>query len=93
LKLTAAETFSIPVTIELQYTDADVIGMDEAALELLVWDEIGQAWIKAQDTCISSGQPTRQIGSNALIVTTCAEGEFALAGGPYQLYLPIVRRL
>jgi len=82
----------ISITIELRYTDADVTGMNEAALEVLVWDEIGQAWIEAQETCALPTSPVRQTGSNRLIVSTCAEGEFALAGGSYQLYLPIVRR-
>ena len=92
LRLAHADIFSMPITIELQYTDADVIGLNEAALDLLVWDEIAQTWITAQDTCASVVSPVRQIGSNRLIVTTCAEGEFVLARGPYQLYLPLVMR-
>ncbi|MBI5565883.1 MAG: PKD domain-containing protein, partial [Chloroflexi bacterium] len=90
LRLANAETFLEPITIELRYTDADVAGMNEAALDLLVWDEIRQIWITAQESCASPMSPVRQAGSNTLIVSTCAEGEFALAGGPYQLYLPVI---
>lgn len=92
LRLADVEAFLTPITIELQYTDADVTGMNEAALDLLVWDEIGQAWITAQAMCTSPTSPIWQTGSNRLIVSTCAEGEFALTGKPYQSYLPIVKR-
>jgi hypothetical protein len=42
-----------------------------------------QVWFKAQETCALPMPPDRPIQANWLIVSTRAEGELALAGGPH----------
>jgi hypothetical protein len=79
-------------TVEIRYRDSDVAGWHEAGLELLWWDEAGQAWQPAHASCTNSPGPVREPEANILVTVACAVGEFALANGPLRLFLPLMHR-
>ena len=79
-------TFSVPVTITLHYTDADVAGLDEGTLMLEHWNESTSAW---QDA--ACGPYDRHPGENWLAVPICHLSRFALFG-KHTVYLPLALR-
>lgn len=92
LSAPAPATFLVPISIEIQYADADILGLDESALDLWVWDVDSPQWIRASDSCVSPTPTLRDPTVNRLVVSACAEGEFVLMSGPYQVYLPLAIR-
>jgi hypothetical protein len=79
-------TFIVPVTITLQYTDADIAGLDEDSLMLEYWG--GSAWVDA-----ACGAYDRHPDGNWLAVAICHLSQFALFGErEYLIYLPLVLR-
>jgi hypothetical protein len=66
-------TFSVPVTITLDYGQGDVVGLDESSLVLETWD--GGAW---QDA--ACGPYERNPDENWLSVPVCHLSRFALFG-------------
>lgn len=79
--------FLQPVTVILEYTDADVAGMNEARLLLHRWDPATSAWIDA-----ACGAYDRQPAQNWLSVPICHLSQFGLFGAVEYVYLPAVRR-
>ncbi len=83
--------FATPVTITLQYSDADVVGLIEEELYLYTWD--GSAWVDAVTEC---GWPLTAYGrypeENKLVVPLCHFTKFALVGDTNRIYLPLVLR-
>jgi sugar lactone lactonase YvrE len=79
--------FQQPVTVILEYTDADVAGMDETRLMLHRWDPAASAWVDA-----ACGAYDRQPAQNRLSVPVCHLSQFGLFGAMEYLYLPAVRR-
>jgi len=83
--------FEKPVTVTLQYSDADVEGIDEGWLWLKYWD--GAGWADVAETCEPASAYERHPDENRLRVTVCHLSEFALLGkGQYRVYLPLVMR-
>lgn len=77
--------FQAPVTVEINYSNADVRQVTEPSLELDTW--AGDAW---QDA--ACGLYDRQAAANRLSLPVCHLSEFALIGEPYRVYLPLVAR-
>jgi hypothetical protein len=79
--------FSVPITIEIHYTDADIAGLDEATLELRYWD--GSAWSTDGITVVE-----HDTANNRLVVSVAHLSEFGMfAEGFERLYLPLVLKL
>jgi hypothetical protein len=79
-----------PFNVEIIYRDSDVADWHEAGLDLLWWDEAGQAWRPAQASCMGNPAPIRAPDANTLATLACAGGEFALVNGPLYTYLPVL---
>jgi hypothetical protein len=62
-----------PITVTVRYSDTDVIGMNENALQLTYWT--GSAWEEA-----ACGEYDRHPGENWLAVPICHLTDFALLG-------------
>ena len=69
----AAFTFHNPISVQLQYLEEALVGLDETTLEVYAWDSAQQAWsqhglaVTAHDT-----------SNNQLAFTTSHLSEFAL---------------
>lgn len=87
----ATYDFSEPVTVTLQYDDADIRGVLEDQLYLYTWD--GTAWVDIVSDC---GWPPsayeRDLAVNRVTVPLCHASQFALVGGTHNAYLPLVLR-
>ena len=79
--------FLQPVTVILDYTDADVAGLNENTLTLQRWDAATSAWVDA-----ACGAYDRQPAQNRLSVPVCHLSQFGLFAPMEYLYLPTVRR-
>lgn len=79
--------FLQPVTVILDYTDAEVAGQDESKLELRRWDVATSTWVDA-----ACGAYDRQPAQNRLSVPVCHLSQFGLFGPMEYIYLPAVRR-
>jgi len=79
--------FEVPVTVTIDYTDADVAGIDEETLELRYWD--GETWSTEGIVVIE-----RDIVNNRLVVTLAHLSQFAMFGtGEHSVYLPVVLKV
>ncbi len=76
----------VPATITLEYTDADVAGLDEGLLLVERWKEATGTWEDA-----ACGAYDRHPGENWLAVPVCHLSRFALFGR-YTVFLPLVLR-
>lgn len=76
--------FQVPVTVTIQYTEADVAGIDEETLALRYWD--GETWSIDGIAVVE-----RDVVGNRLVVTLAHLSQFAMfgTGGP-SVYLPVV---
>jgi PKD repeat protein len=84
-------TFLKPVALTVNYTDADVQGLDENTLRLYYWDETTSTWADIASTCTPSGNYLRYPGYNQLTVSFCHLCTVGLAEGPSApVHLPIV---
>ena len=82
-------TFGQPVTITIQYSDDDVIGLDESSLALFYRDEIG--WHDAAQSCDPPSVYTRDLDENRISIAICHLSHFALFGPTRpRVYLPII---
>lgn len=87
--------FGQPVTLALQYSDADIAGIEESSLRISYWDGTRNTWRDAATTCSPTSVYTRDLDTNTLLVDVCHLSEFALLGvgeGTTFIYLPTVRR-
>jgi PKD repeat protein len=83
--------FSRPVTITVQYSDADVAGVDEENLRLRYWT--GSVWDDAANTCTPPSTYTRDLVQNVLGVPVCHLSRFSVVGQSLNtIYLPAVLR-
>ena len=77
-----------PVTLTIRYDEADIAGVDESTLQLLVWNS--GAWMPA-DTC---GDYVRDVDNNVLEVVLCHFSDYVLVGeraaDEQKLHLPII---
>ncbi|MDY6877926.1 MAG: Ig-like domain-containing protein [Chloroflexota bacterium] len=79
--------FNTPVTVTLNYTDADVEGVNEDNMLLECWNDSLSLW---QDA--ACGPYDRHPNENWLAVPICHLSRFALFEQQHQIYLPLVQR-
>ena len=79
--------FEAPVTVTLEYSDADLGGANEDTLALLTWDTSTQAWVDA-----ACGAYGRYPAENRLVVPICHLSRFGLFSESYAVFLPLVVR-
>jgi hypothetical protein len=84
-------TFNQPVTVTLNYNDADVAGMDENSLILYYWDTSTHQYIDAATSCAPASSYDRRPEDNSLAVPICHLSQFVLFGEPYLTYLPLIK--
>jgi hypothetical protein len=85
--------FVQPVTVTIEYTDADVAGIGEDSLTLLYWDGASGQWVDAASTCTPPSAYDRHPETNWLAVPICHLSQFALFGNQqHSLFVPLVRR-
>jgi hypothetical protein len=89
--LLSDQTFGVPVTITLHYTETDVAKTDESALQLLFWNAGSGKWDDASTTCAPPSSHDRHPNENWLAVPICHLSRFALFG-QRRLYMPVVLR-
>ena len=78
--------FGTPATVTIEYSAADVAGLEEDTLTLYAWD--GAGWSTAGIMLVQRDQ-----AHHRLVVTVAHLSEFALfARGQYPIYLPLTRR-
>jgi len=75
--------FEQPITVTIHYANDEVASMGENSLTLLYWN--GSDWSSDGITVVS-----RDTVNNSLTVTIAHLTKFAMFGGSYQVYLPIV---
>ncbi len=84
-------SFQQPVVVRIDYSDADVAGLDEQTLTLEYWDREQKQWF---DAACNGAEYERHPAENWLFVPICHLTEFALfaaSGGPVApVYLPII---
>ncbi|OGO34488.1 MAG: hypothetical protein A2Z16_16550 [Chloroflexi bacterium RBG_16_54_18] len=78
-------TFNIYLSVIIDYSDADITGLDESQLKLFYWT--GSEWKEA-----SCGAYTRDLVQNRIWVPVCHTSRFMLAEPEYWDYLPLVSR-
>jgi peptide/nickel transport system substrate-binding protein len=85
-ELLSGLVFDIPLTVTIHYTDADVAGRDEEALEVRFWD--GSTWSPYGVTLVS-----RDPANNSLVVTLAHLSKLALViPQDHAIYVPLVQR-
>ena len=83
--------FLRPVLVELNYTDADVVGLNENTLVLNYWDSATASWRDAATSCTPTSSYWRYPGQNKVIVGICHLSEFSFfANTGSQLYMPLI---
>jgi hypothetical protein len=70
--------FLRPVNITIEYSNADVVGLDENNLLLLYWT--GSEWEDAATTCTPALPYIRNTAANTIQVAICHLSRFGLAG-------------
>ncbi|GIW91555.1 MAG: hypothetical protein KatS3mg109_1987 [Pirellulaceae bacterium] len=80
-------SLSSPIQVTIDYTDAEVFGLDEELLVLLRWDPDTLSWTDA-----ACGPYNRQPAQNRLSVPVCHLSLFGLFGEQEFIYLPVVER-
>jgi len=83
--------FNLPLTITINYTDQQIEPVLEEDLNLYHWKKDQSVWNDAISAC-PGGEYARNPEENWLSLPLCELGEFALAGGPLNVYLPLIRR-
>lgn len=84
--------FAQPVIVTVQYSDAEVAGMNEGSLLLGYWN--GNAWVDAATSCTPNSIYDRHPADNWLAVPVCHLSKFALFGvqSGSRLHLPAIVR-
>jgi hypothetical protein len=79
LTAATAQSFSLPVTVTLRYSDADLrVIADESALTLPWWT--GSRWVDAGTTCPSAPVHNRDVVNNILEVAVCRKAATRCSG-------------
>jgi len=80
-------SLNVPVTVSIEYSQVDLVGVEEPTLELLVRD--GDSWQSA-----ACGDSVRDLEQNRLQVPICHFSEFGLFGERRPAtYLPLISRI
>lgn len=83
-------SFEQPVTLTIQYSQAEVTTIDESSLRVYYW--AGSAWQDAAETCLPASIYQRDQAANTLSVRICHLSQFGLFGEQHVLYLPLTPR-
>jgi hypothetical protein len=86
---TSGFAFSAPVTVTINYTDTELVGMGESTLRLYYWNNDTSEWEDSATTCMLNSAYNRQPNENWLAVPICHLSKFALFG-QHGIYLPLV---
>ena len=85
--------FNKPLTVTINYNEADLGGASEDDLRLFYWDEESSAWKDAATTCTPPSIYRRNLEENRFSVDICHLTEFGVFVSPQvKVYLPLVRR-
>lgn len=79
--------FQQPVTVIIEYTDADVAALDDSTLKLYRWVPATSTWEDA-----ACGAYVHQPAQNRISAPICHLSRFGLFGAMEYVYLPAVRR-
>jgi hypothetical protein len=83
--------FAQPIGVTVQYSDADIAGLNEQTLTLAYWN--GTGWVDAGTTCAPPSIYTHEPEMNRFTVAICHLSEFGVFGVPQRkLLLPLMRR-
>lgn len=74
-----------PAAIQMRYSDADIVGLNENNLILYTYDSDQDKWVDA-----ACGPYQRYPEENWMLVPVCQTGSFALLGPGSMLYLPLL---
>ncbi len=86
-----ALTFTLPISVSIQYSEADVRVISDTT-QLALWHGEAGGWLEAAQTCIPPGDSMHDPGSGVHRTPVCAPGRFALFGPTHQAYLPVIFR-
>lgn len=88
----ASFTFEKPISITIQYTDADIAGISETSLKL--YYKSGESWIDAATSCTPTSTYQRRPDVNQVTVDVCHLTEFGLfgSGAQQKVYIPAIVR-
>lgn len=84
-------TFSIPVTVTVQYGLSDIRLVSEEE-QLTLFTQIAAGWVDAASTCTVPLPYDRDLHDRLLTVPICRTGTFGLYGPTHQSHLPLVLR-
>jgi len=71
-------SFQTPYTVTLNYSDENILGLDENSLFLYYWNTTTNAWEDAASTCAPTSTYLRSPANNSLKIKICHLTEFAL---------------
>lgn len=88
--------FAKPFTVTIQYSDAEIAGLNEADLKLFYFDEASHQWLDAATSCAPTSTYDRRPDANQFAVAICHLTKFGVftqsAASAAQVYLPLVQR-
>ena len=87
--------FETPITITMNYSDSDILGVVGNTLKLYYWDASQELWLDAATSCSPTSTYQRDLISNSISIDICHLTEFALLGEePYvgYVFLPMLLR-
>ena len=86
-------TFQTAISITLEYSDEDVVNIDESSLTLDYWDETAERWVDAATTCDPASAYQRFPNDNYIVVEICHLSSFVLVGeNQFLSYVPFISR-
>lgn len=88
-------TLAKQAMVTIEYSDADVVGVDENSLRLFIWDWENRLWLDAEDGCETAVTPQLNTETNTFTTEICQTGRYALFGVPqveFTVYLPVIMR-
>lgn len=85
--------FNQPMSVRIDYTDANIVGLVEETLLLNYFDETTQTWVDAATTCTPPSTYVRNLNENYFTINVCHLTEFAVFGTKFtKVYIPVVVR-
>jgi len=89
--------FSQPLTITVNYTDSDILGLDENTLRLYFWDGSQSQWVDGATTCVPTSTYHLYTQENRLELAICHLSRWGMMGMGTEeerryIYLPLVLR-
>jgi len=83
--------FNQPMSVRIDYTDANIVGLVEETLLLNYFDETTQTWVDAATTCAPPSTYVRNLNENYFTINVCHLTEFAVFGTKFtKVYIPLV---